>query len=278
MASELDSILQDGLSEGWSEGIARVIDVGNRTKDDVLKQETKLLLLELVRLTPPTGNAPFTENFSDQKQAGENAIKGDIMGRTGGSRSQRSIGLFYAAPAAFLRNKPSANTVKLFAKKDGTVYGVEKKLFQPNASIGVMSAHHQRFRTANGRVSTAGALTRDVGRWKFIDKMVVSKGALASYMRVVRGRVGMAKSGWVTAARNLGVTLQAWINRHSQPGEGTLDLRGNDESSITISNLCAFAQKHGRNLRIVQRAIDRRTDSMNHRMDSALGKAFEGYK
>ena len=74
--------------------------------------------------------------------------------------------------------------VSLFTAKDGRVYGVEKNLYRPNATVAEMKAHRDRFRSkTTGRMSTGGLRTRDIGRHVFIDRMVVNKAAMAALLK-----------------------------------------------------------------------------------------------
>lgn len=97
----------------------------------------------------------------------------------------------------------SANaTAHAFRTNTGAVYGVDRNLYRPRASVGEMHTHHQKYRRKDGRVTEArggsesGRNTLDIGRWKFVDKMHVSRAAFRRYVKTVQARIGKGKSGW----------------------------------------------------------------------------------
>lgn len=236
-----------------------------------LKDEARLLTRDAVRYTPPFGASPIRESWAEQRKAGEAAIRRELLG--GKTGKTRHSGIFLVAADHMLKNKPSEKTVRLFATKDGKVYGVDRQLFRPNASIAEMEAHHKRYRLADGRVTSAGTGDRTVGRWKFIDKMVVSKAAMDRYLKHVFKKVGQAKSGWSLAANGVGLALPNWISRGT--GQGILDNQLNHPAlpSITIGNQVPFIQASGKELKIMERALGQRVYSMQTRLEAMLKKA-----
>lgn len=158
----------------------------------------------LVQVTPPAhASEGKLVGAGKAKAAGEMAITMDLLG-FGRSKEKRTAGVFVvmaddllAKNAAFAKD---GTVVRLFVKKDGTIYGTDRHNYRPKASTAEMYAHHQRMRRkSDGRVSTAGGATRDIGRWKFIDQMVVSRSAYLRYERMIHKRVGMMAAGVVAA-------------------------------------------------------------------------------
>lgn len=193
-----------------------------RRVGEVIKQRSGHVARELAYVTGPRGL-----NHTTKKRI-ENSIRGDLLGRYNGGQP----GIFYSAPLALLRkwyNISPTGMVRTWATKDGRVYGTESDLYRPNASMAEMESHHRRY-FKNGRMTKAGHFTRDIGRWKFIDKMVVGKTAAAAYLRRVLQRVGWSKAGWITAALHVGGRVPAggrlrvpmWVLRHARkaPGRG----------------------------------------------------------
>ena len=72
-------------------------------------------------------------------------------------------------------------------------------------------------------MSSAGSRTRTTGRWKFLDKMFVSKETLDEYIQKAIKKVGIAKAGWANCALQLkkvnkGKLTQGippWVMRHT---------------------------------------------------------------
>lgn len=204
------------------------------------------------------------------KQAyGQGAIRRDLMGGKG------RAGIFFVTDAASLsglQERSPNGLVKLWTTKDGRVYGTETTSFKPNASISDMAAHHGRY-FKKGRMSSAGAKTRDIGRWKFIDRMVVSKAAMSRFEKHLFSKLGMAASGWNMAAAKLGVKPPAFIWRHG--GSGGFQVLVTDQSiRIKMSNRVDFAAKIPRMNwpRVVQRALDKQAKLMDKVVKNHLGK------
>lgn len=177
----------------------------------------------LVQVTPPAHAADGKlVGASKAKAAGEMSITMDLLG-LGRAKGKRTAGVFVVmADDLLARNAEIAKNgtvVRLFVKKDGTIYGTDRHNYRPKASTSEMYAHHQRMRRkSDGRVSTAGGATRDIGRWKFIDQMVVSRSAYLRYERMIHKRVGMMAAGVVAAYNGRFGPLAgvpAYIKRHT---------------------------------------------------------------
>lgn len=194
-----------------------------------------------------------------KKAYGQGAIHRDLMGGDG------RAGIFYVSNAkdlGGLHERSPNGIVKLFTTKDGRVYGTETEFYKPNASIADMAAHHGRY-FKNGRMSSAGSRTRDIGRWKFIDRMVVSKQAMKRFETHLGKKLGIAASGWNLAAAKLGVKPPEFIWRHG--GAGGFQLLVTDQSiRIRMSNRVDFASKIPRMNwnRVIQNALNAQTNQM----------------
>ncbi len=226
----------------------RLADIGTDYKANgfaALKQHARLLAQNLAYQT-----APFGLSKASQKM-GENTIRGDIIGRVrmGDEKTTNRQPLFFVINESQVQKnfKKSPNgTQKLFVTKDGKVYGVEDTFFKPNASIDEMRAHHKKY-FKNGRRTRAGSFTRDVGRWRFIDKMTIGKQSLNNYLKWIFQRVGLSKAGWVKAGTTFGkvTKIPAWVSRHLPNAHGTGKMRkvGPDKAEITLTNHIPWSDK-----------------------------------
>lgn len=203
-----------------------------------MKEEMGLLCLSLIKYTQPFGMG------DKAKQMGESAIKGDLTGHRakGGSvRGDGYGGVFFIIPDKYATSavfEPSENVMRLFVKKTGEVYGCDVSLWKVNASISELHAHHESLRKPDGSVTQAGYSTRDIGRWKFVNKWVITSTQFQNYLAFIFPRVGYAKGGWATCARKLGrpnTDVQGWIKNHPSPGS-VIDKTKQDSPSITIIN------------------------------------------
>lgn len=192
-----------------------------------LRQRSGHVARELAYVTGPFGLDSKT------KAKIENSIRTDLLGGVKRAGEKKQSALFYSAPLSMLRKwhyESPQGIVRTWATKEGKVYGTESTLYRPNAGRAEMRKHHKRY-FKNGRRSRAGTFTREIGRWKFIDKMVVGKGAMNDYLRWVLLKVGWSKAGWITAAMSVGgviprsgrLRVPKWVSRHANksPGRGT---------------------------------------------------------
>jgi hypothetical protein len=185
------------------------------TIPDAVSLNARLLCVELARRTQPFGDN------NKARETGEKAITGDLIGR------KRRVGIFGAIGAAMSEEGgyswyKTGDNVRLFVGKDGFAYGTEKMMFRPDASTSEMRAFHKK-NFVNGKMSSAGSKTRNIGRWKFLDKMFVSKETLDEYIQKAIKKVGIAKAGWANCALQLKkvnkgkltASIPPWVIRHT---------------------------------------------------------------
>jgi hypothetical protein len=197
------------------------------TIPDAVSLNARLLCVELARRTQPFGDN------NKARETGEKAITGDLIGR------KRRVGIFGAIGAAMSEEGgyswyKTGDNVRLFVGKDGFAYGTEKMMFRPDASTSEMRAFHKK-NFVNGKMSSAGSKTRNIGRWKFLDKMFVSKETLDEYIQKAIKKVGIAKAGWANCALQLkkvnkGKLTQGippWVMRH------TADFKNGNTQDLT---------------------------------------------
>lgn len=171
----------------------------------------------LVQVSPPHSKGVRGRRAKEQ---GAMAISADLLGFRGGG-GRRTAGVFVVMDDELLAKNAKINavgTVRLFVKKNGDVYGCDQVMFKPRASIAEMHEHHQSLRRKDGRVTEAGGKTRDIGRWKFITQMVVSRSAYLRYERWIHKRVGMLAAAVVAAYNGRYGPLRgvpAWVARHT---------------------------------------------------------------
>jgi len=214
-------------------------EITQKTIPDAVVANARLLCVELARRTQPFGDK------DSARLLGEKAITRDLRG--GSLSSKKRAGIFGSADFsneegfAWYATGPN---VRLFITKDGRVYGTDKSYFRPDASQSDMRDWHKsKFR--NGKMSAAGASSRDIGRWKFIEKMFVDKPTLDRYVDSQIKKVGWAKAGWAACAKELRrVTkgsptrgIPRFVTRHENFYSDTIDnSRDKDNPRVTIIN------------------------------------------
>lgn len=232
-------------TRGFNAALQGLIASSQKEPHVILRQQMRLLVERLVMLTPP----PYGRKTKKAaKEAGENKIMGDLLGRSS-FRGAAAAGIFQGEgnPGVV-----TANTVRLFVA-NGYAYGVDRNLYRPNASNAEMETHHRTY-FKNGRMSQAGGRTRDIGRWRFIDKMVVNKGKLGRFIKRLQKHVGRAKGGWNAAAQKFSYNAPPWVSRHGT-GDGsateTMNARGGTLVAINRNKAIGSLENQAR---IVQNA------------------------
>jgi hypothetical protein len=215
--------------------------VREKTMPEALRINARLLCVELARRTQPFGKD------ESAKKSGESAVARDLLG------GKKRYGIF-APLTDFLQQNAEANstgTIRLFAKKDGTVYGTDQAHFLNGASASTLRGVHKKS-FSNGRMSSAGTSDRRTGRWVFINKYFVPGEVLNDYLASVKAKVGIAKSGWAACAKKIKSTTKGsatrgiprWVSRHlGDYGLGLVQDNADnaDNPSITLTNTAKHA-------------------------------------
>lgn len=233
-----------------SKGLQNILDqyaeLREQTIPDAVVAASRLLCVELARRTQPFGDK------DDAKKAGEKAITRDLLGKGGGGTVR--AGIFSGhnfSPDMGFEWYATGPHVRLFISKDGRAYGTDKTYFKDSISQGEMrSIHKSKF--VNGKMSSAGGRTRDIGRWRFIEKWFVPKEALDSYVDSQILKVGWAKAAWAACARELRQVVKgkatgkmpAWVTRHDSPNSDVVDNSRNlTNPSVTLINATKYASQ-----------------------------------
>lgn len=185
---------------------------------------------------PGTGTA--------QLASGKSAIAYDLLGRKGGAtRRAKRLGVFDFLPDNIQRTFTKDGVV-VNVTKDGRIYAKDETLYRPNATLADMKAHHLRYRGRNGRTTTAGAKTRNIGRWKSTAKMMVPKAKMDQYLRYVQSKVGELKASWLPAAQYFAlkvggkVSASAWIKKQGKKlGTYTDSVNATGNGFCSLTNL-----------------------------------------
>ena len=216
--------------------LRRVPQEAGRIMQKAVEVDAKGFVRDIVNITPPSMGKADKES----KQRGEAAIVRDLLGIRG--EGQRRINAVFIVISDEVLAKATAkeNYVRLFATKDGVVFGVEPDLYHPNASTAEMHIWHLSNRDG-GKITSSGSVTRDDGRLKIFQRMVVSASAFERYKKFIFKEVGMLAGGFNDAAAKLGVSLPAWIKRHGT-GRGVCQVKtGPNSFSIKITNSVKYA-------------------------------------
>lgn len=236
----MEQELEIDLTE-FSEQFRKYIQYSKRSIEDEFRAQCKALMTMVIDITPP---ASGKGTRGKARKMGQNKIAGDLTGG-GSSRGKRRVGVFTVLPdetidwAIESGQSTSSDNVRLWIRKDGTVYGTQQHLFRPNASMSEMREHHKRY-FKNGRMSSAGSYERGIGRWKWIDQMVVRESTFKRYLRKQERKVGFYAAGFRPGAEMLGASIASYMKGHSAMGSVSLDLGGDNTLDFSAVNAVGY--------------------------------------
>lgn len=223
---------------GFNSEMTRFIEETGREAGEVIRDQARLFVRDLIAATPPFGGHTFDrrqESFNDQRRIGRARVEKDIRKKFISLRqfidervhNQEIKEALAAAGGLGVSKKTGKGT---FSKRRANPEAVALILKNMGIDMKVMvlpdPADHQRARTRKGRVNRP----RQV--------IVLQDRALDRYVRQVQEHVGKSKAGWLQAALALGVKgIPAWISAHVTPGLIEDESAKELEPSITIGNL-----------------------------------------
>lgn len=107
--------------------------------------------------------------------------------------------------------------VRIYATKDGEVYGVDFERFKADATVGDMKKTHNEHRGARGRVTTAGERDLIVGRWRWLNVLVTKEALVKEFVKLNQKMVGQGRGGWAVSFVKLGGKLSpsGWVGKHA---------------------------------------------------------------
>ena len=239
--------------------LARLADAARVDLGQVIKQEGGLVASTLMKIIPPTTGKsslgkPGTGGLSTKaKEAGENAIKGDLFGgKRAASTRYSSVGLFQRIESSSLvppRNGISETVGVRLGWEGSKKIRIMSRFWKPAASTSEMSSFHKRYRNARGRTGNVSQST--IGRWKVQDQMWIQSASADAYYNQVKSRVGWSKSGFAAAALACGIRVPAWIRRHASASGTT-------------------SYSFGRNPYIIGTATNTKIPDINRYIDNAM--------
>lgn len=239
-----------------------------RTLEEEFRGQCKGLMDVVLDITPP---AHGKGTRGKARMIGQRRIGWDTTG--GGHKKGRGqAGVFTVLSDSLIASaRPTGDSVRLWVKKDGTVYLTEGRFFRPDASLTEMRDQHKRF-FKNGRMTTATSVTREDGRAKWIGQMVVSASSFERYMRQQKRKVGIYAAGFAPAARMLGATLPAYAKSHNSTGNIRIEI-GPDLLSMVATNEVGYREIDSHMRRILQWAVDRQTNKMASQIPNLIRAA-----
>lgn len=224
----------------FNRSIEKFAAESNRSFGDVIRQQAKLLVKDLIRATPPFGRNTFSESFNAQRRAGMDAVERDIRKVFVPLRVfvERTNSPKLAAALSSAGGLVAVNRVsrKQGVKRSGVDMQALEAIFRNIGMDGVIIREvkpelHEEARNSKGRV---GKRPRSY--------IVVDERSINRYIKLKQSHIGKAKAGWMKAAIGLAVAgIPGWIREHLTAGVFVDKSKGIIDQTITIGNLVSYS-------------------------------------
>lgn len=258
---------------GFNRKVALASLLAGKSLTQGFRWQGQLLVAELIKRTPPFSGKQLARMLDKQPP---NALgsKPRLSDPEIESMNARNVGLrrvakdfkkviygFRGAQVALadlgraidwgvMQRCEGKQAIRVFARQDGTVYGVDTANFMPNASADQLVKFVNSKRDKRGRVTNAGQKDRRVGRWRWMDVAVTSEAHRDQAIKEQQKHVGEAKGGWAVSLVELGgnISKGGWVGKHMSSRAGrckhNLDTAGEriDKISVRIINSSRWAQ------------------------------------
>lgn len=274
--------------------------VFGQTRQEAFKTEARLLAEELIKRTPPFSGKAIVKmlgaqgkNLGDKnveitemsaRRVGERRVRLDIerwlygidgaknwnMGDVYISQNLHPNNKNYAkaqmaAVKSVLQKVRGKDVARVFATKDGRVYGVDLEMYRPKPDPAEMDKIHglNRDRRGRGRKIPSTGLGTAIGRWTFINKMVVPKKWKEWYIKLNQKSVGQGKGGWAAAFMRFGgkMSMNGWIGKWARKSGRVRSNFTDDQIVIEFINMSRWASS-GDYAGIIPKAIAGRAESL----------------
>ena len=126
---------------------------------------------------------------------------------------------------------------------------------------------HEEYKRKRGRVHTDLRKGKDT-------RFRIEAATFQIYRNRVLQRVGYMAAGWAKAAQFLGASLPGWITRHSAPGAGTVNIRGED-IELELTNAAVYPDSRGLVDRRAVAALKKRYWAMVKQADNYIKMAAQ---
>lgn len=254
----------DGLtlnSAPFEAAIVRLAMTSKKAAAAVMKDQARLLFVEVAKITPPYSGGVTGRQAEKQ---GRTAVARDIYGLYG-TRSDA-----YSAIAA--SNVPAANAFwsQLGQGNTDLASSILRDVTGKSLSPFDGGALHERSKGGSRRrTRRANAATRNARSFVFF---VSNAEALAAYVNEKQAHVWWLASGWADPLRAIGSKVPDGVGKLAAPGKLKVTIT-DQRIEITMSNQVSY----GRGVRDIQRRIDfamnKRVGALDRRWESYLNRA-----
>ena len=233
----------------------------------VLKRLGRLEAVSFARSTQPytSGN-----DFESSRKVGQGAVARDIrrIFKTGGDvyAEIKASGDLPLANAFY--GKYQTNKLKGKKNAEGLMQASSTKFKTLQIERKINASLHKESRDGRGRVARNRLPKQVVGGDKKLD----------AYIKLKQAMVGLAKSGWASAAREMGGAkdIPSWAKRWTNTGSATDKTGGTNMQSVIIESKVKYASQSlpaGEEEKALRIAAGRLRESLQQAKDKRIAKA-----
>lgn len=245
-----------------------------RTVGEVVREQARLTVRDLIRSTPPHGKRPIMESWTFQRRKGEETIALDVNRLFVDAKSIRAI----VSPTG--RAHKGRNLKRQYLKQlldQGRYERITEALFAMHVTpqrlrvIGALTK--QAYRQEWTKFQKRGRIPKGVNSDIFVSRAET----ITAVIKEIAMKVGFAKAGWMKAAKKLELTrVPAWIARHTDAPGSFVDLTQDTATpSFTITNDVAYIAYLNAGNRLLNRALGNRQRAMEISIDHAIEHFLE---
>lgn len=255
----------DGLTlntAAFDAAVIRFAITSKKAASEVMKDQARLLFVEVAKITPPYGGKATTGRRAEEQ--GRTAVARDIYGIYG-TRSD-------AYEVIAQSNVPAANAFWHHLGQNNEALANSILRDVTGKSLGKFDGGTLHKRTSGGarrRTRSANARTQSARDFVYF---VTNAEALSAYVREKQTHVWWLASGWSDALRALGARTPFGVGTHNAPGDLKVEIT--DRSiSITMTN----DVRYGRAVKDIERrinyALNKRVGALDRRWETYINRA-----
>lgn len=261
MSAENDGLKLD--TAAFDAAVIRFATTSRKAAAEVLKDQARLLFVEVAKITPPYGGKASSGRKAEEQ--GRTAVARDIYSLYG-TRSD-------AYDVIAQSNVPAANAFWSHLGKGNEALASSILRDVTGKGLGKFDGGTLHKRTSGGsrrRTARSNAKTQNARGFVFF---VTDAENLAAYVSKRQTHVWWLASGWSDALRSLGAKVPFGTDRHgAAPGRLRVEIT-DQRIAITMENQVSFGRGVKDIERRIQFALNKRVGALDRRWETYINRA-----